>query len=143
MKVTKEVTFDSAHMLSNYHGKCENLHGHTYKLQVSIEAIQQLEGNEEGMVVDFNTLKKAIDGVIESFDHSIIFSDEEHRSEAENELLKWADTHGMSYVVIIGKSTSENIATYIKAMISTVFSTLPVYAIGVRLWETPTSFAEV
>lgn len=37
MKVTKEITFDSAHMLSNYEGKCSNLHGHTYKLQVTLK----------------------------------------------------------------------------------------------------------
>ena len=47
MKVTKEVTFDSAHMLSNYSGKCQNLHGHTYKLQVTVEGPIAVEGNYE------------------------------------------------------------------------------------------------
>jgi 6-pyruvoyltetrahydropterin/6-carboxytetrahydropterin synthase len=37
MRVTKEFTFDAAHNLPNYHGKCERLHGHTYRIQVTIE----------------------------------------------------------------------------------------------------------
>ena len=79
MKVTKEVTFDSAHMLSNYQGRCANLHGHTYKLQVTVEGPIAPEGNEEGMVTDFNNLKRVIDSVTECFDHAIIFSDDHLR----------------------------------------------------------------
>ena len=137
MKVTKEVTFDSAHMLSNYQGKCANLHGHTYKLQVSVEAPLQDKGNEECMVMDFNNLKNVIDTVTRAFDHAIIFSDTAYRNEAENALLNWADKYGMNYVIIsAGKSTSECIADEIK-------SRIPVTNVSVRVWETPTSFAEV
>ena len=143
MKVTKEVTFDSAHMLSNYQGKCANLHGHTYKLQVSIEAPLQSKGNEECMVMDFNTLKKAIDSVTEAFDHAIIFSDIGYRSEAESALMDWADKYGMAYVIIsAGKSTSEYIATEIKSRISCYLAEVPVPDITVSVWETPTSFVE-
>lgn len=143
MKVTKEVTFDSAHMLSNYQGKCENLHGHTYKLQVSIEAPLQNEGNEECMVMDFNTLKNAIDTVTRAFDHTVIFSDAKYRSRAEDELLNWATTYGMNYVIIPeGKSTSECIAIEIKARLSCYLGNVTVPNITVRIWETPTSFAE-
>ena len=42
MKVTKEITFDVAHMLSYYEGRCANLHGHTYKLQVTLKVILQM-----------------------------------------------------------------------------------------------------
>ena len=144
MKVTKEVTFDSAHMLSNYQGKCENLHGHTYKLQVSIEAPLHSEGNEECMVMDFNNLKNVIDTVTVAFDHAIIFSDTTYRGEAENALLNWADKYGMNYVVIYaGKSTSECIATEIKARLSHYLADVSMFNITVRVWETPTSFAEV
>ena len=58
MKVTREMTFDSAHMLSNYVGRCHNLHGHTYKLQVTLEGEV-----ETGMVVDFQTLGQYIRSV--------------------------------------------------------------------------------
>lgn len=141
MKVTKEVTFDSAHMLSNYEGKCANLHGHTYKLQVSVEAPLQSKGNEECMVVDFNNLKNALNTVTRVFDHAIIFSASEYRGEAENALLGWAEAYGMKYIILPdAKSTSEYIASYIKDQIESVY---PAKRISVRVWETPTSFAEV
>ena len=142
MKVTKEVTFDSAHMLSNYKGKCSNLHGHTYKLQVTIDQPLQAEGNEECMVMDFNTLKTAIDlFVTDVFDHAIIFSDTAYRGEAENALLEWARTYDMNYIILPdAKSTSEYIASYIKAQIESAY---PTRRISVKVWETPTSFAEV
>lgn len=143
MKVTKEVTFDSAHMLSNYKGKCSNLHGHTYKLQVTIDQPLQAEGNEECMVMDFNTLKKAVDFVTEAFDHAIIFSDAGYRGEAENALIDWADKYGMTYIIIsAGKSTSECIATEIKARIACALPIVEMGCITVRVWETPTSFVE-
>ena len=143
MKVTKEVTFDSAHMLSNYKGKCGNLHGHTYRLQVTVDQPLQTEGNEECMVMDFNTLKKAVDFVTEAFDHAIIFSDAGYRSEAENALIDWADKYGMNYTIIsAGKSTSECIAAEIKARIACALPIVEMGCITVRIWETPISFAE-
>lgn len=141
MKVTKEVTFDSAHMLSNYGGKCRNLHGHTYKLQVSVEGPIAAEGNEEYMVTDFNNLKSVLNTVTECFDHAIIFSDDHLRGEAENALLEWAQKYSMNYIILPdAKSTSEYIASYIKDQIESVY---PAKRISVRVWETPTSFAEV
>lgn len=141
MKVTKEVTFDSAHLLSNYLGKCRNLHGHTYKLQVTLEGKLNKDGNEQDMVMDFNTMKSLIDTVLNSFDHAIIFSDECHRGKAEAALLAWAEEYDMNYVVVNGKSTSENIATYIKQMFTDLIPES--YTVFIKLWETPTSFAEV
>lgn len=67
MLVTKEFTFDAAHFLTNYHGKCEKLHGHTYKLHVSVEG----DVKDDGMVVDFLELKKIVkERVLEKLDHS-------------------------------------------------------------------------
>lgn len=142
MKVTKEITFDSAHMLSDYQGQCHNLHGHTYKLQVTLEGDVQKTGNEECMVMDFNTLKEYLNSIVNSFDHAIIFSAPAFRSEAEEELHIWADKYGMDYVEVYGKSTSENIASTIKDRLREILGT-DAYHISIRLWETPTSFVEV
>ena len=66
MFLSKEFTFDSAHFLTKYHGKCENLHGHTYKLRVTVEG----PVGEEGMVMDFAELKRVVkENVIERYDH--------------------------------------------------------------------------
>ena len=67
MFVTKEFTFDAAHFLTNYHGKCEHLHGHTYKLRVTVEG--EIQAN--GLVIDFVELKSIVkEKIIEKLDHS-------------------------------------------------------------------------
>lgn len=66
MFLSKDFTFDSAHFLTKYHGKCENLHGHTYKLRVTVEG----PVGEDGMVMDFSDLKKLVkEKVIDRYDH--------------------------------------------------------------------------
>lgn len=70
MLLTKVFTFDAAHFLPNYHGKCENLHGHTYKMEVTIEG----EPNkEDGMIYDFAQLKELVNKkVVDKLDHSLL-----------------------------------------------------------------------
>jgi len=67
MKVGREFSFDASHFLPDYKGKCERVHGHTYRLKVVVEG----EPNENGMVMDFSELKGAVnDAVMERLDHS-------------------------------------------------------------------------
>lgn len=142
MKVTKEITFDVAHMLSYYEGKCANLHGHTYRLQVTLEGNV---GDVSHMVLDFNILKEVLnESVMDVFDHAVVFSDFKLRNEAENELYAWAETYEKKYAVIPnGKTTCEDMAPYIKQLISENLLSKQITAfVSVRLWETPTSFAE-
>lgn len=70
MLVTKKFTFDSAHKLINYEGKCKNLHGHTYSLYVTVSGeIDKLSG----MVVDFNLIKNVVnENVIYILDHNML-----------------------------------------------------------------------
>ncbi len=66
MIVAKEFVFDSAHKLKWHKGKCKNLHGHTYKLQILVEG----KLNKQGIVIDFGDMKKIIKReVIEKLDH--------------------------------------------------------------------------
>lgn len=116
--VVKEFTFDSAHFLPFHEGKCKNVHGHTYKLQIGITA----EPNENGIVMDFGDLKKVITKIIiEEMDHQFLNSKEtENGFPAKN-------------------PTAEN-------MVKWIVETVKVFAKEtlsfVRLYETPTSYAE-
>lgn len=66
MKIGREFYFDAAHFLSDYKGKCEQLHGHTYKLEVIVEGSI---GND-GMLMDFNELKEIVNSnILERLDH--------------------------------------------------------------------------
>jgi queuosine biosynthesis protein QueD len=68
-----EQSFDSAHFLANYEGKCKNIHGHRWRVVVEIKsATLQTEKQLDGMVVDFGQLKKDIKEEVDFFDHALI-----------------------------------------------------------------------
>ncbi len=68
--VTKQFRFESAHFLPKYYGKCENLHGHSYRLQVTVKIA---ELNDEGIAYDFAQLKKIVTKeIVDVLDHKLI-----------------------------------------------------------------------
>ena len=69
MLVTREFTFDSAHFLTDYYGKCERTHGHTYKLAVTLQGDVQ----SNGLVIDFVVLKRIVKKqVLDKLDHFLL-----------------------------------------------------------------------
>ena len=69
-----EVSFDSAHFLSGYDGKCSNLHGHRWKIEIEIKSDELVEdGQYRGMIVDFGDLKNDLKNLADSFDHALIY----------------------------------------------------------------------
>ena len=130
MIISKDIKFDCAHMLSQYEGKCANLHGHTYHGTVTIEGGMNASTS---MLLDYNKIKQVVD----RYDHAVIFSSEEFRNQAENELLGWASIHNMRYVVLPeGKSTAETLALAIAEAFTQWGK------VTVRLSETDGSWAE-
>jgi 6-pyruvoyltetrahydropterin/6-carboxytetrahydropterin synthase len=72
-QVRVEDNFAAAHFLIHYHGKCENLHGHNYRVRVFAEGSELDEG---GMLLDFGMLKKALKMVTDQIDHSLLNENE-------------------------------------------------------------------
>ena len=148
IRATKEVTFDCAHMLSGHGALCKNLHGHTYKVQVTVEGDQIESGSSASMVIDFKDLKKAISEVIMChFDHAVIFSSEKYRDDAENILYEWAMKYGKRYFVMPDRTTAENMAKFFSESLHEylvdILELKNIHRVSVRVYETPTSFAEV
>ena len=115
MLISKDFKFDAAHNLIHYHGKCEKLHGHTYKLRVVLEG----EPDSEGMIIDFIELKQIVkDKVISRLDHSYI-----------NE--------------IITQPSAENIAVWIWGELSESVRRENCSLSEVHVWETETSCVTV
>lgn len=145
--VTKEVTFDCAHMLSGYDGLCSNLHGHTYKLQLTFQGFLIEKGPKEGMVIDFKDIKEIIQKVIMSkFDHALIFSGSALRDFAEDALLEWAIAYNKKAIVIPCRTTAEEMVLYIQKIVEEEVEKAGydnIFFTHIRLYETPTSFAEV
>ena len=79
IRVTKVFTFDMAHALFGYDGPCKNIHGHTYRLSVTLigEQIQEENNPKEGMVIDFTDFKRIVkENVIDIFDHTLVLKND-------------------------------------------------------------------
>lgn len=118
-----ESSFCASHRLTNYEGKCNNLHGHTYK--VVAEAYGD-EKEDTQMVVDFHIMKHDLNEVLSKLDHSTLFSST-CRDNFDNELLTLLKEYNMKYNIIEGsRTTTENIARYILSSLPTYFTALTV-----------------
>jgi len=131
--VTKTVRFDAAHVLTNHKGLCKNLHGHTYRVDVSVSGE---EGGTDDMVIDFKDLKRiATEVICDRFDHAFIYST---ASEGEREIASVVEKHGMRTVAIPFRSTAENLA---RLFFDELLPRIPGLS-SVRVWETADSCAE-
>ena len=77
IRVTKEFNFEIAHALWNYDGPCKNLHGHSYKLFVTVmgSPIEDPHNPKNGMVIDFGDLKRIVnEEIVEPLDHAVILN---------------------------------------------------------------------
>ena len=131
--VTKTVKFDAAHVLTNHQGLCKNLHGHTYRVDVSVA--QEADDGRD-MVIDFKDLKTIANEVIcDRFDHAFIYNTE---SAGEKEIAAVVEKNGMRTVAIPFRSTAENLA---KMFYGELKLRIPGLS-SVRVWETVDSSAE-
>ena len=79
IRITKKFDFEAGHALFGYDGKCKNIHGHSYKLFVTVigEPINDSSHIKNGMVIDFGDLKTIVNQeIIKPFDHSVIFNNQ-------------------------------------------------------------------
>ncbi|KGQ42228.1 6-carboxytetrahydropterin synthase QueD [Gallibacterium anatis] len=137
LKVAKEFSFDMAHLLDGHDGKCQNLHGHTYKLQVIVSGETENNGAKKGMVIDFADLKRAVNELIISpMDHAFIYDQSSERETKIAQLLQQLNSKTFALPV---RSTAENLAQFIFQRLK---ENVGFHLHSVRLWETPTSFAE-
>ncbi|MCT8592502.1 6-carboxytetrahydropterin synthase QueD [Glaesserella parasuis] len=135
-KIAKEFSFDMAHMLDGHDGKCKNLHGHTYTLQVEITGELHTNGAKSGMVMDYSDLKVAVkQHILDKMDHAFIYDSTSEKKCKVATLLQSLDSKTFG---IPARTTAEQMAKYIFDTLTT--EGLPVSLI--RLWETPTSYCE-
>lgn len=136
MVLETEGTFDAAHMLSDYQGKCNNLHGHTYRYKITISA-----PITDDMVIDFNDIKNVID----IYDHALIVASPDKQSVEEKELMEWGARYHKRYVVMdSGRPTAENMSQEIAELLKRGLedSKSVKCFVAVRLWETPRNCVE-
>jgi 6-pyruvoyltetrahydropterin/6-carboxytetrahydropterin synthase len=137
IRITKEFKFEMAHALHGYDGLCKNIHGHSYKLCVTVKGeIKNDKGNpKDGMVLDFDILKSIVrPEIIKKYDHSLVLNG--NSSHAEIDLSAFEKVFFLPY-----QPTSENLVADFALKIK---SKLPegIELYKVILSETATSFAE-
>ena len=139
IRITKEFSFEMAHALWNYDGPCRNVHGHSYRLFVTLSGIpsDDPEDPKNGMVIDFTDLKNIVKKeIINVFDHTVTVSGNYDREKME----AFRSLFGNA-VVVDYQPTCENLAADFASRIK---KQLPqkVRLHSIKLYETATSFAE-
>lgn len=140
IRITKQFTFETGHALYGYDGKCRNVHGHSYKLSVTVigSPITDTSHVKLGMVIDFGDLKKIVKEEVEDvFDHATVFN----KNTPHMELAKELQERGHNVILVDYQPTSENMvidfADKIKARLPKEISLF-----SLKLQETETSYAE-
>ena len=109
-RLTTEAHFDSAHFLTDYYGKCENLHGHRWRVVVSIE-VEELgtEGTERDMVMDFSAFKSIVREEADALDHTFLVEE----GSLADATVAALESEGFALTILPFRTTAENLATYL------------------------------
>lgn len=116
-EITIQTQFSSAHRLRQYNGECERLHGHNWKLEVSVKSKKL---NELGMVMDFKDLKDKVKSIINKLDHQYL-----------NEIPPFTEIN----------PTTENLSKYIFDELSKMINDADIKVSNVKIWESDTCYA--
>ncbi|WP_298221402.1 6-carboxytetrahydropterin synthase [Flavobacterium sp.] len=140
IRITKEFSFETGHALYGYDGKCKNVHGHSYKLSVTVIGVPITDRTNVkfGMVIDFSDLKKIVkEEIVDHFDHATVFNETTPHLELANELK----TRGHHVILVNYQPTSENMVIDFAEKIK---NRLPksIQLHSLKLQETDSSFAE-
>jgi 6-pyruvoyltetrahydropterin/6-carboxytetrahydropterin synthase len=140
IRITKKFNFETGHALYGYDGKCKNVHGHSYKLAVTVSGkpITDNTNPKFGMVIDFTDLKKIVnEEIVDIFDHATVFNKNTPHVELAKELMD-RDHH---VLLVDYQPTSEMmVIDFAKKINSRLPNDITLHA--VKLQETGSSFAE-
>ncbi|MDT8347170.1 MAG: 6-carboxytetrahydropterin synthase [Flavobacteriaceae bacterium] len=140
IRVTKEFNFETGHALYGYDGKCRNVHGHSYKLAVTVigRPIADKQHVKLGMVIDFSDLKAIVkEEIVDQFDHATVFNKNTPHIELANELK----SRGHHVILVNYQPTSEMmVIDFAQRIQARLPENIELY--GLKLRETDTAYAE-
>jgi len=140
IRITKQFSFETGHALYGYDGKCRNVHGHSYKLHVTVigHPISDSSNVKHGMVIDFGDLKKIVKTrIVDVFDHATVFN----KNTPHVELAKELEKRGHNILLVNYQPTSEMMIIDFANMIK---KELPqhIQLHSLKLQETDSSYAQ-
>lgn len=140
IRITKQFSFETGHALYGYDGKCKNVHGHSYRLDVTVigSPITDSSNVKYGMVIDFSDLKKiAKEEIVDVFDHATVFN----KNTPHVELARELKSRGHNVLLVDYQPTSEMmVIDFAEKIKSRLPENIKLYSL--KLQETATSFAE-
>jgi 6-pyruvoyltetrahydropterin/6-carboxytetrahydropterin synthase len=140
IRITKKFSFETGHALYGYDGKCKNVHGHSYKLSVTVigSPIENRNDVKFGMVIDFTDLKKIVkEEIVDQFDHATVFNETTPHVELAHELKN----RGHHVILVDYQPTSENmVIDFAQRIIGRLPADITLFSL--KLQETDSSFAE-
>tara|TARA_R110002072_G_scaffold300646_1_gene478565 strand:- start:74 stop:526 length:453 start_codon:yes stop_codon:yes gene_type:complete len=140
IRITKQFSFETGHALYGYDGKCKNVHGHSYKLSVTVfgKPISDKTNVKYGMVIDFSDLKKIVkEEIVNVFDHATVFN----KNTPHVELAKELENRGHNVLLVDYQPTSEMmVIDFSKKIKKRLPNHISLHSL--KLQETESSFAE-
>ena len=137
IRITKQFQFEMAHALIGHNGPCKNIHGHSYKLDVTVKGRvkENTTDPDEGMVVDFTIIKNIVkEFIVDEYDHSLVLNEKMNIDKAQFEFMN-------KLIIVPFQPTCELLLIHYSKLIQ---SKLPADLVlhSLMLRETPTSYAE-
>ena len=140
IRITKQFSFETGHALYGYDGKCKNVHGHSYRLYVTVigTPISDHTNAKFGMVIDFSDLKKIVkEEIVDVFDHATVFN----KNTPHVELAKELQDRGHNVLLADYQPTSEMmVVDFAEKIKRRLPETIKLHSL--KLQETASSFAE-
>ncbi|MDG1682431.1 MAG: 6-carboxytetrahydropterin synthase [Flavobacteriaceae bacterium] len=140
IRITKRFSFEAGHALYGYDGKCKNLHGHSYKLSVTVigTPITDKTNPKFGMVIDFTDLKRIVtEEIVDKFDHATIFN----KNTPHVKLAKTLKDEGHNVLLVDYQPTTECMVTdFARKITKRLPINLKLHSL--KLQETESSYAE-
>ena len=139
IKITKQFSFEMAHALRNYDGLCRNIHGHSYKMDITLagQPLHDETSPKNGMVMDFGDLKRLVnEEIISLLDHALVLNDK-----TDDQLVAVLRQNYEKILTVDFQPTTENLLNFIAGKLK---KRLPetVKLCRIRLRETDTSYAD-
>lgn len=133
-QLTIEQSFDSAHFLADYRGKCGNIHGHRWRVLLEIESeTLQEDAQERGMCVDFSVLKEELKEIVDRLDHNFLIE----KGTLQEKTMEVLSQEGFSMVELPFRPTAENFARYFYELLEEKGHPVSM----VKVYETPNNCA--
>mgnify|MGYP003146871963 FL=1 len=140
IRITKQFSFETGHALYGYDGKCRNVHGHSYKLSVTVigTPINDKSNVKYGMVIDFGDLKKIVkEEIVDVFDHATVFN----KNTPHVDLAKELSDRGHNVLLVNYQPTSEMmVIDFAEKIKSRLPNNIELHSL--KLQETATSYAQ-